>query len=116
MGPEAAHFIDWSSCPSRELAPGVVARFAGTEHMMLSHVTLQPGSVVPLHSHPHEQVGVMLSGSGEFTIGGEKRTVRAGDCYQIPGGVGHTLVAHEETVALDVFYPPREDYLADLKR
>src|SRR5262245_51796825 len=108
-------YIDWDKAPSRELAPGVTARFAGTEHMMMSHVTMQAGAVVPLHSHPHEQVGVMLSGRGEFTIGGEKRTVTTGDAYQIPGGVTHTLTAIETLTALDVFYPPREDYLAGLQ-
>src|SRR5262249_59081506 len=100
----------------RELAPGVTLRIAGTERMMLSHVTLQPGSRVPAHSHPHEQVGVMLAGRGEFTIGDEKRMVKAGDAYQIPGGVTHSLVVFDEvTIALDVFHPPREAYLADLQ-
>ena len=109
------HFIDWSQRPSRELAPGVMLQLAGTEHMMLSYVTLQPGSTVPLHKHPHEQVGIMVSGRGEFTIGGETRHVKAGDCYQIPGGVEHALTVSELTVALDIFCPPREDYLQGLE-
>jgi len=64
-----------------------------------------------MHSHPHEQAGVVLEGEFDLTIGGETRRVRGGDMYIIPGGVEHRVVTGEEkAVALDVFHPIREDY------
>ena len=78
---------------------------------MMSHVDLEPGSVVAEHSHPHEQVGMVLAGKAIFYIGEESKTLQTGDMYRIPGNVRHRVVALEEPVkALDIFYPMREDY------
>lgn len=78
---------------------------------MLSLVEIQPGGVVPPHSHPHEQGGMCLEGAMEFTIGGETRVVRRGEGWMIPGGVIHSVRALQDgAVALDIFSPPREDY------
>jgi quercetin dioxygenase-like cupin family protein len=80
--------------------------------MMLSHVRLEPGSVVEEHSHPHEQVGMVLEGRAHFYIGNEDRVLGPGDMYRIPGGIPHRVVALGEPVrALDIFAPIREDYL-----
>ena len=78
---------------------------------MLSLVHLEPGSVVPEHSHPHEQMGMMISGRAEFTIGGVTRVLGPGDIWRIPGNVPHRVVTLDgPAVALDVFHPVREDY------
>ena len=78
---------------------------------MLSLVHLKPGSVVPDHSHPHEQMGMMLSGRAEFTIGGVTRILGPGDIWRIPSNVIHRVRALDgPAVALDVFHPVREDY------
>ena len=91
--------------------PGVHIRTAAAEKMMMSVVTIEPRAVVSEHSHPHEQVGMVLMGQAVFTIGGEEKTLEAGDLYRIPGGVVHKVVALDETVvALDIFEPVREEY------
>ncbi len=94
------------------LFPGVSICTTAGKHMMLSMVTFEPGSVVPDHAHPHEQMGVMISGRLEFTVGGLTRILGPGDSWKIPGGVVHTVRALDgPAVALDVFHPIREDYL-----
>jgi quercetin dioxygenase-like cupin family protein len=78
---------------------------------MLSLVEMQPHAVVEEHSHPHEQMGLMLDGAADFTIGGRTERVTAGQMWRIPGGVVHKVVALDKPVrAIDVFHPPREDY------
>jgi quercetin dioxygenase-like cupin family protein len=95
----------------RTLAPGVTARIAPGEKMMLSLVTLAPNAVVPTHSHPHEQMGLMVSGTMEFTIGGETRVLSGNEMYFVPGGVPHAAKGGPGgAVALDAFSPPREEY------
>jgi quercetin dioxygenase-like cupin family protein len=95
----------------RVLAKGVTAKIASGEKMMLSLVTLAPNSVVPTHSHPHEQMGLMVSGTMEFTIEGDTRTLSGNEMYFVPGGVSHAVKAGPGgAVALDAFSPPREEY------
>lgn len=97
--------------PPRELVPGVTARIASGEQVMLSLVTLEPNAVVPEHSHPHEQMGMMISGRMELSIGGETRTLSGNEIYLVPGGVPHKAEAGPDgATALDVFSPPREEY------
>ena len=97
--------------PPRGLAPGVTAKIASGERIMLSLVTLAPNAVVPEHSHPHEQMGMMVSGTMELTIAGEPRTLSGNEIYLVPGGVPHKAVAGPEgATALDAFSPPREEY------
>lgn len=95
----------------RELAPGVTARIASGEKIMFSLVRLAPDAVVPEHSHPHEQMGMMVSGTMALTVAGETRTLSGNEIYLVPGGVPHRAVAGPEgAVALDAFSPPREEY------
>ena len=97
--------------PPRTLAPGVTAKIASGEKLMLSLVTLAPNAVVPTHSHPHEQMGMMVSGTMEFTIAGETRVFSGNELYLVPGGVSHSATAGPGgAVALDAFSPPREEY------
>ncbi len=92
--------------------PGVEICTTPGRAMMLSVVTFEPGSVVPDHAHPHEQMGIMISGRAEFTVGGETRILGPGDIWRIPGGVVHRVRALDgPAVALDVFHPIRDDYL-----
>ncbi|TSA00722.1 MAG: cupin domain-containing protein [Deltaproteobacteria bacterium] len=95
----------------RVLAKGVTAKIATGEKMMLSLVTLAPGAVVPTHSHPHEQMGLMVSGTMEFTIAGETRVFSGNEMYFVPGGVPHSAKGGPGgAIALDAFTPPREEY------
>jgi quercetin dioxygenase-like cupin family protein len=91
--------------------PGVRIQTCAAEKMMLSLVDLEPHSVVAEHSHPHEQVGMLLSGRAIFFIGDEQKTLQAGDFFRIPGNVPHRVVVLDEpTRALDIFTPIREEY------
>ncbi len=96
----------------RELAPGILLRLVWGERVMLSHVTLQPHSTVPTHSHPHEQTGMVLEGELDMTVGGQTCRCRKGDAFTIPGGVEHSASSGEVgATVLDTFSPPREDYM-----
>ena len=107
-------FVDKSQCTRRTLFPGVEILTAAAEQMMLSLVELQPGAVVEPHSHPHEQVGMVLEGRAHFFVGEDDRVLGPKDMYLIPGGVIHRVVALDEGAkALDVFHPIREDYLSE---
>lgn len=105
------HYVEAGTGAHHQLGPGVSIRTTSGDAMMLSVVDFEPGAVVPEHAHPHEQMGQMISGRLEFTIGGEVRTLGPGDQWRIPGGVSHSVRAVEgPAVALDVFHPIREDY------
>jgi quercetin dioxygenase-like cupin family protein len=95
-----------------EMLPGVVRRTLSCgERMLLCEITLAKGSVVPEHSHEHEQVGYVARGRLLFRIADEEREVAAGDGYLIPGNVSHAVTALEESIAIDIFSPVREDYI-----
>ena len=94
-----------------EMMPGVVRRTLSTsERMMLIDVVLEKGAVVPLHSHPHEQIGYLVSGRFLFELGNEQRELSPGDSWLVPSNVPHQVTALEPSVAIDVFSPPREEY------
>jgi quercetin dioxygenase-like cupin family protein len=100
-----------SECAHHSIFPGVTIRTCSAEHLMLSLATLEPHSVVAEHSHPHEQVGMVIEGRATFYIGDEEKTLGPGDMFRIPGNVKHRVVALDRTVkALDIFFPIREDY------
>ncbi len=105
------YFPTPAECGRHSIFPGVTIRTCAAEKMMLSLVDLEPHSVVAEHSHPHEQVGMVLEGRAIFTIGDEEKTLQAGDFYRIPGHVRHKVVVLAETCkALDIFYPVRDEY------
>ena len=95
-----------------EMAPGVRRRTLGHgEKMLLAEFTLAAGAEVPTHTHPHAQVGYVVRGRMELTIADETYTVEAGDSYYIPSDVPHKAVTPEDSLVVDAFCPPREDYL-----
>jgi quercetin dioxygenase-like cupin family protein len=84
------------------------------ERMMLAHVYLKKGCIVPKHSHENEQLTYILEGALKFRIGedgAEEITVQAGEVLLIPSNVPHQAEALEETLDVDVFSPPRQDWL-----
>jgi len=109
---ESGYFVEAGDGSRHRIFPGVDILTNAGGAIMLSLVTFEPGSVVPDHAHPHEQMGMMISGRAEFTVGGVTKVLGPGDIWRIPGGVVHRVRALDaQAVALDVFHPIREDYL-----
>lgn len=105
-------FIDLSKIEAQEIFPGTRIRAPYGEKLMLSYVEIDEGAHVPLHSHPHEQGGVVLEGRMELVIGSETRVLEPGSMYLIPPNMPHKASAVAGPVkALDVFSPIREDYI-----
>lgn len=105
------YFPTAEECSRHTIFPGVTIRTCAADKMMMSLAVFEPHAVVEEHSHPHEQVGMVVEGRAVFIVGDEEKTLGPGDMYRIPGHVKHKVIALEETVkALDIFYPIREDY------
>lgn len=106
------YIVNKDDCSHHEIFPGVHIYTTHADKMMLSLVEMDPHAVVEEHSHPHEQMGLMLEGEAEFIIGGQSQQVGPGEMWRIPGGVKHKVIAGDAPVrALDVFHPIREDYV-----
>ena len=104
-------FCEIGDRATKELALGVHARTFWGEKMLLAYVEIAEYAKVPNHSHPHEQCGTVSAGEIVFCINGEERTLTAGDCYVIPGGVEHWATAGSAPVVLvEIFSPVREEY------
>ena len=104
----------WDDMPVEDLSPGLGRRLITGDRVMLAHVYLAAGTVVPRHRHHNEQITYILDGALEFTLGDdgeEVHTVRAGEALVIPGDLPHSAVALEDTLDVDVFSPPRQDWL-----
>lgn len=107
-----AHFVDLATVVPFELAPGAIGRPLVGERMMMNVIDLAPGADVALHSHPHEQIGIVLEGVMTMTIAGETRDVGPKQGFVVPGGVEHGGRAGPGgATVIDVFEPVREDFL-----
>jgi quercetin dioxygenase-like cupin family protein len=110
--PGDSYFLPAGSGSRHLIFPGVEIFTTAGKNLMISVVRFEPRAVVEEHSHPHEQMGILLEGQLEFIIGGVTRLLGPGDIWRIPGGVLHSVRALDQPVrALDVFCPIREDYL-----
>ena len=101
---------------SSEARPIAVARgitrrtLTAGDAMMLVEFTLEPGAVFPEHSHAHEQIGYLCKGSGRLWIGEEAVEIGPGSSWCIPRHVPHKAEFSQDSIAVDVFHPAREDY------
>ena len=94
------------------VAPGVSRKtLTHGEHTLFTEFRLEGGKDLPLHSHPQEQTGYLVSGRIVLTIGGDRFEARAGDSWCIPGNIEHGAHILEDAVAIEVFSPVRKDYL-----
>ena len=106
------HFVRFDDVKPFELVMGVVGRPLFGEGAMLNLIEFEPGSTVPLHSHPHEQLGVVLRGMQALVIDGEAHELGPLEGYVLPGGVEHSAYCGPDgALVVDVFQPVREDYL-----
>ena len=107
-------FFRWSDMPKERVTEQISRRLVTGERMMLAHVYLDKGAIVPQHSHHNEQLTYVLEGALQFWIGeaqDEEVIVRAGEVLWIPSNVPHKALALEDTLDVDVFSPPRQDWL-----
>ena len=107
-------FHRWNDMPRERVTDDIDRRVITGERMMLAHVYLKKGSIVPRHSHENEQLTYILEGALRFKIGPEGSEVigvRAGEVLVIPSNVPHEAEALEDTLDVDVFNPPRQDWL-----
>ncbi len=81
------------------------------DHMLLVEFTVRAGAVLPEHAHTYEQIGYLCKGAGKLWIGEECRQIVPGSSWCIPGNVPHRAEFSEDSIAVDIFHPVREDYL-----
>jgi unsaturated pyranuronate lyase len=103
--------VRWSDLPIESLNPLLDRQLAVGDQIMVSRILLKKGCVVPMHSHVNEQVAYMLEGALRFKIEGDEIVVRAGEFLCIPPNVPHQAEALEDTVNIDIFTPPRADWI-----
>jgi quercetin dioxygenase-like cupin family protein len=104
----------WEDMPRERVSDLLERRLITADRMMLAHVYLEKGCIVPQHSHENEQLTYILQGALRFWIGDngeEEVTVRSGEVLVIPSNVLHKAEALEDTLDVDIFSPPRQDWL-----
>jgi len=103
--------ISFDEMPVEHLNPLIDRQFVAGEKSMLARIILRKGSIVPLHSHENEQITYVLEGALKFVIQEKEIVVRGGEVLVIPSHVPHSAEAMEDTIDLDVFCPPRADWI-----
>ena len=108
----ALKYLKWKDVELEHLNPQLDRQMITGENLMIARVLLKQGVIVPEHSHENEQLTYILEGCLRFWIDGQVIDVHAGEVLCIPPHLPHKAQAVEDTVDLDVFYPPRQDWLA----
>ena len=114
MGQPGVTFYRWEDMPKETVSETLDRRLITGDRIMLTHVYLKKGSIVPHHFHENEQITYILEGGLRFWIGEDESQmidVLAGDVLHIPSNVHHKALALEDTVDVDIFSPPRQDWL-----
>ena len=104
-------YISWHTVPLEDLNPLFQRQFVVGEDIMVARVLMKKGCIVPLHSHHNEQVTYILEGALKFWIDGKEIIVNAGEVLTIPRNMPHKAEALVDTVDLDIFNPPRTDWI-----
>jgi quercetin dioxygenase-like cupin family protein len=105
-------YIPWDTVPIEPLNPLLGRQFVVGNEIMVARVLMKKGCLVPLHSHHNEQITYILEGALKFWIDGKEIVVHAGEVLTIPPHMPHQAEALEDTVDLDVFNPPRHDWIS----
>ena len=107
-----AQHLNWSSIPIEHPAEGIQRQMVVGEKMMICRFRFAPFLVTPEHTHPHEQMSLVISGRVRFFVEGVERIAEPGDVLHFPSNCLHgATMMDEEVVLLDIFTPPREDFL-----
>jgi quercetin dioxygenase-like cupin family protein len=110
------YFVTPAQAAQVEMREGVYRRtMATTDELMVCEFFLVSGAVVETHSHPNDQTGYIVFGELEITIGAQTQVCHPGDSYAVPGGIPHSARSLRDTVTIDVFSPPRSDYLTEAR-
>jgi quercetin dioxygenase-like cupin family protein len=115
MSDRTVTFYRWNDMPREKVTDLLERRLITGDRMMLAHVYLKKGSIVPRHQHENEQLTYILEGALKFWIGEDEKQeliLRAGEVLHIPSMVWHKAEAIEDTLDVDIFDPPRQDWLA----
>jgi quercetin dioxygenase-like cupin family protein len=104
-------FYKWETMELEKMSDVISRKLISGEKAMVAQVFLKKDAVVPLHHHEPEQITYILEGALKFELEGKEVVVRAGEVLHIPSNVPHRAVALEDTLDLDIFSPPREDWL-----
>src|SRR5437588_5296005 len=107
----ALQYIPWHTIPLEDLNPLLQRQFVVGQEIMLARVLLKKGCIVPLHSHKNEQLTYIVEGALKFYIDGKEIVVNAGEVLCIPSNMPHKAEALADTVDLDIFNPPRADWI-----
>ena len=114
MNQAAVTFFRWDDMPWETVTDQIKRKLVTGDRMMLAHVWLDKGCIVPKHQHENEQLTYIVSGALHFWIGEDQKeevVVRAGEVLHIPSNVPHKALALEDTLDVDIFSPPRQDWL-----
>jgi len=107
-----ARLWDWESVPVEKLPDGIARQMIVGENLMVCRLVLPAKMATMPHDHPHEQITIVERGRARFLIGDEERVVSPGDVIHFPPGSWHgATMLDEEVVLIDIFSPPREDFL-----
>jgi quercetin dioxygenase-like cupin family protein len=104
----------WNDLPREQLKSDIGRRLITGTNMMIAQIYFKKGGLVPMHSHHNEQITYVLEGALKFLLGAEQDEeviVRSGEVLTIPPHLPHSAVALEDTLDVDIFNPPREDWL-----
>jgi len=101
----------WESVEIEEVNPLLLRQFVVGTNVMLSRLFLKKGSIVPLHNHHNEQLSYVLEGALKFWIDGRELMVNAGEVLLIPPHMPHKVEALQDSLSLDIFNPPRQDWI-----
>ena len=101
----------WTDIEPEQLNSLMTRQYIVGANTMLARLVLKKGAHVPMHNHMNEQISQVIAGSLIFRIEGKEVTIRAGEVFCIPPHVPHEVIALEDSVALDIFNPPRQDWI-----
>ena len=113
----AFQHLDWSAIPVEQVAEGITRQMVVGDRLMICRLELKANTVTAVHSHVHEQMTIVERGRADFFVEGRKRTAQAGDVLVFPSGIQHgATMLEDDVVLIDIFSPPREDFLASAKK